>query len=114
MQYLLYTFELTSHALDHLEEFWQWMKEREPWFYDRLPMVRNSSWRVEHGEALVRVHHCVTFDDRAALAAYRAAIAGRGRNDPAWESRRAEQDLWYRITARTEQCSPPVGMGFDR
>lgn len=115
MLYLGYTFRATDHAQRHLTELWQWMQIREPWFYHGLQMVRSSSWRTEHvaeadGTRLL-IHHQVELDDESALVAYRRAIATKSQ-DPAWEARRVEQDLWYSIVARTIQSGPPVRMGF--
>ncbi|MBL1115242.1 hypothetical protein JK364_22995 [Streptomyces sp. 110] len=112
MIYLGYTFEPTDYALVHLDAFWGWMQEREPWFYRNLDMVRGTSWRVEKTRATVRIHHLVEFDNETALAEYRSVIAEKAQKDPAWEMRRVEQDVWYRITARTIQMSPPVRMGL--
>jgi len=111
MLFLTYTFEPTSYARDRPEEMWEWMQQRERWFYEGLVMVRGVTWSVE--TAPLRIHHFVEFDDEAALAAYRRALADKGR-DRAWEARRVEQDTWYTITGKTIQYSPPVGMGFRR
>ena len=55
----------------------------------------------------------VAFADERGLAAYRAALEAKGR-DQAWEQRRREQDLWYNIVARSVQTSPPATMTLPR
>jgi len=114
MLYLGYTFEPTDYALGRLDEFWNWMMKREPWFYRGLNMVRGTSWRVERNESSIRIHHLVEFDNAASLTEYRRALAVKGIEDPAWEARRVEQDTWYTIVARTAYASPPVRMGIQR
>ncbi|MFC8670189.1 hypothetical protein [Streptomyces sp. NPDC057199] len=109
---LTYTFEPTSYARERPEEMWEWMQQRELWFYEGLAMVRGVTWSVETAPIL-RIHHFVEFDDEAALAAYRRALADKG-CDRAWEARRVEQDTWYTITGKSIQYPPPVGIGFGR
>ncbi|MET7489820.1 hypothetical protein [Streptomyces sp. NPDC005538] len=110
--YLAYSFETTDHAHTHLADFWSWMADRNTWFYSGLDMVLATSWRIETrpgSPGSLLIHHEVAFADEAGLAAYRAALAARGR-DHAWEQRRREQDRWYRIVSRSAQVSPPVRM----
>jgi hypothetical protein len=112
MLYLGYTFTPTPHARAHEAEFWDWMQQREPWFYSGLAMVRGTSWTMEiSGPQAGSIHHLVAFDDDTALARYRRALHDRAA-DPAWEARRVEQDQWYTITARTVHRSLPVAMGL--
>ena len=111
--YLAYGFETTDHARTHLADFWSWMAERNLWFYSGLDMVLATSWRIETQSGSLLIHHEVAFADEAGLAAYRAALAARGR-DQAWERRRREQDRWYRIVSRSVQLSPPAPMALPR
>ncbi|RNF81154.1 hypothetical protein EEJ42_47075 [Streptomyces botrytidirepellens] len=107
MLYLVYTFEATEYARRRLPEFWEWMRDRNEWFYAGLGMVQGTGWRIETSSSLLLIHHEVAFADDSGLAEYRAALAARGR-DPAWEQRRLEQDRWYRIVRRGTHTSPPV------
>jgi hypothetical protein len=110
--YLGYTFVRTPYAREHEAEFWQWMRERELWFYAGLTMVRGWTWTIELiGDQADAIHHLVQFDGDPGLAAYRRVLHARAADDPAWEARRAEQDRWYTITARTVQRTLPAMMG---
>lgn len=111
--YLAYSFETTDHAHTHPADFWSWMADRNLWFYSGLDMVLSTSWRIEDQPGSLLIHHEVAFADETGLAAYRAALAARGR-DQAWEQRRCEQDRWYRIVARSVQISPPAPMTLPR
>ncbi|WP_405968949.1 hypothetical protein OG613_48570 (plasmid) [Streptomyces sp. NBC_00015] len=111
--YLAYSFETTDHAHTNPADFWSWMADRNTWFYSGLNMILATSWRVETQPGNLLIHHEVAFADESGLAAYRAALAARGR-DQAWEQRRREQDHWYRIVARSVQTSPPAAMAFPR
>ncbi|MFD6329214.1 hypothetical protein ACFWGI_06495 [Streptomyces niveus] len=105
--YLAYSFEITEHARTHLTGLWEWMVDRNAWFYDGLDMVLATSWRTETRPGSMLIHHEVAFADETGLAEYRAVLALRGR-DQAWEQRRRGQDRWYRIVARSVQHSPPI------
>ncbi|MFI6283032.1 hypothetical protein [Streptomyces sp. NPDC050988] len=111
--YLAYSFETTDHAHMYPADFWSWMADRNLWFYSGLDMVLATNWRIQIQPASLLIHHEVAFADETGLAAYRAALAAKGR-DPAWEQRRREQDLWYRIVARSVQTSPPAPMTLPR
>jgi hypothetical protein len=111
--YLGYIFAPTPYARAREAEFWEWMRLRQPWFYDGLGMVRETTWHREvTGPHAGSIHHLVGFDDDAGLARYRRALRDRAESDPAWEARRVEQDRWYVITARTVRRSLPVPMGL--
>ena len=112
MLYLGYTFEATEYAHGHLDVFWRWMEKREPWFYQDLEMVRCTMWHVETRDSALHIHHYVEFDDEQELAEYRTAIAEKSA-DPSWEERRLQQNVWYRIIARSIYYSPPVALGFQ-
>jgi hypothetical protein len=108
MIYLTYNLHLTPHARNNVDEFWNWVEEREPWFYDGLDMVQDTRW-LDFGS---EVQHLVVLTDEEALTSYREAIAEKGR-DPAWESRRTSQDLWYSIPGGSRiAADPPVRLGL--
>ncbi|MEU5193710.1 hypothetical protein AB0G86_06550 [Streptomyces scabiei] len=111
--YLAYSFDTTKHARSHLADFWSWMADRNRWFYSGLDMVLATNWRIETQPGSLLIHHEVAFADERGLAAYRAALEAKGR-DQAWEQRRREQDLWYSIVARSVQTSPPATMTLSR
>ncbi|MDQ1031551.1 hypothetical protein QF035_009133 [Streptomyces umbrinus] len=114
MLYLEYTFKPTEHAHAHQAEFWRWMSEREPWFYADFRMVRGTSWRMESSGTRPLIHHLVEFDDTNSIAEYRAAVAAKAKEDPLWEKKRMEQDLWYEIIGRSVQTSSLADLGFQR
>lgn len=110
--YLGYTFVRTPYAREHEEEFWQWMRERELWFYGGLTMVRGWTWTIELiSDQEDAIHYLFRFDGDPDLAAYRRVLHAHAVDDPAWEARRVEQDRWYIITARTVQRTLPAMMG---
>jgi hypothetical protein len=105
--YLVYDLHLTPHALGNREEFWAWVADREPWFFDGLGMVEGTWW-LDFGPV---VQHLVLFADESRLADYRAAVKLK-REDPAWEARRRTQDLWYTVpTGSRVATDPPVSLG---
>lgn len=112
MLYLVYTFEPTTHARTHPQEFWEWMRARVPWFYCDMPMVLDIAWRCEDfSDGRMLIHHEVSFAGERGMSEYRAVLAERGR-DRAWERRRREQDCWYRIVERSIHASPPVSLAL--
>lgn len=113
MRSLHYIFVPTAYAQDHQHSFWDWMTDREVWFYSGLTMVARTDWWIEaHGPHPGSIHHLVEFSDDGALAAYRRALATRA-DDPAWERKRREQDRWYRIDTRLVLGALPVRMGIS-
>lgn len=105
--YLVYDLHLTPHALANREEFWAWVAEREPWFFDGMLMVEGTWW-LDFGPV---VQHMVLFADEAGLASYHAAVEQK-RADPAWEARRATETLWYTTPAGARVAEdPPVSLG---
>jgi hypothetical protein len=110
--YLGYSFVPTAYAREREDEFWQWMRDRERWFYTGLAMVCGWTWTIEvAGENAGAIHHQVAFTGDTELTCYRRVLYQRAVDDPAWEARRTEQDRWYAITARTVQRTLPSMMG---
>lgn len=107
MLYLVYDLHLTPHARANQAEFWAWVADREPWFYDGLDMVEGTWW-LDFGAV---VQHLVLFTDEPALTRYRAAIE-RKKQDTAWEARRVSQNRWYTIPDGSRVAiDPPVSLG---
>ncbi|KML62345.1 hypothetical protein VL15_03755 [Burkholderia cepacia] len=97
MLHLVYTMQPTLNARRNLTAFWQWVKQREAWFYDGLDMAMNPQWRVQTiGPRVHALEHSISFADEAAWGTYRRAVAQRSR-DPEWERRRVEQDEWWEL-----------------
>lgn len=112
MFHLVYTFRPTPYAQENLNEFWNWMQEREKWFYDNLEMVQKTDWYVRTiGIDVHCIEHFVTFEDEAAWGEYRRAVKQKSR-DPRWESRRVEQERWYEILEARILTDSPVKMGL--
>lgn len=97
MLHLVYVMRPTAKARGDLPAFWRWVREREDWFYHRLDMARDPRWLVRTvGADVHALEHSISFADEAAWGAYRQEVHRRAQ-DPAWERRRVEQDLWWEI-----------------
>jgi uncharacterized protein YhbP (UPF0306 family) len=95
MLHLVYRFRLKQKATSNTAGFWQWVRERQPWFYGGLDMVIGTKWYVVTiGPDVHAVEHHVTFADEAAWGAYRKELSRRSHN-PEWEKRRIDQDEWW-------------------
>lgn len=97
MLHLVYVMRPTIKARGDLRAFWCWVREREDWFYDGLEMAHDPRWLVRTiGTEAHSLEHSVSFADEAAWGAYRKEVHRRSQ-DPEWERRRVEQDLWWEI-----------------
>jgi len=97
MLHLVYRFKLTPRARADLAAFWQWVRERQTWFYTGLDTVRQTRWYVVTiGPDVHAIEHWVSFADEAAWGTYRRQVAEQSRQ-PAWERRRASQDEWWEM-----------------
>ncbi|WP_327118593.1 pyridoxamine 5'-phosphate oxidase family protein [Nocardia sp. NBC_01730] len=97
MLHLVYRFRPTVKARADLAAFWQWIADRQLWFYADLDMVLGTRWyTVTIGDDVHCLEHHVTFADEAEWGRYRREISARSR-DPEWEKRRTGQDEWYEI-----------------
>lgn len=107
MLHLVYVLRPSAHARGDLRAFWEWIRCRQTWFYEGLDMVKDLRWFVRTiGVDVHALEHFVTFDDEAAWGAYRRALAARAQ-DPVWEQRRVEQDVWFDILEARILTDPP-------
>ncbi|MFE3448996.1 hypothetical protein ACFXJ8_08660 [Nonomuraea sp. NPDC059194] len=54
--YLVYRMRLSGRAARrNMKEFWTWLEDRERWFYQELPMVREVRWYYSDRRAPARV-----------------------------------------------------------
>lgn len=110
MLHLVYRFRPTAKARADLPTFWQWISNRQQWFYAGMDMVVDLRWyTVTIGPDVHCLEHHVTFPDEQAWGDYRAELARRS-EWPEWESRRTSQDEWFEIVdARilTDPALPP-------
>jgi hypothetical protein len=44
MIYLVYKMHLSEKSRRNMKEFWNWLENREKWFYKELPMVKGVHW----------------------------------------------------------------------
>jgi len=97
MLHLVYVMRPTIKARGDSRAFWRWVREREDWFYAGLEMAHDPRWLVRTiGTEAHSLEHSVSFADEAAWGAYRQEVHRRSQ-DPEWERRRVEQDLWWEI-----------------
>jgi hypothetical protein len=97
MLHLVYVLKPTTKARRDMKAFWNWLSEREAWFYAGLDMAVDPRFYVRTiGQDVHSLEHSISFEDEAAWGAYRSAVSARS-HDPAWEQRRVEQDDWWEI-----------------
>ena len=113
MIYLVYRMHLAPRARRNLKEFWAWLEERERWFYDDLPMVREVRWFYSVVGDVYTLENWASFDDEAAFGEYRRALANM-KQDDAWEAERVTQDDWWEFLDTRLVTDPPVAVGFRR
>lgn len=108
MLHLVYRFRPTTQARSDLAAFWQWISDRQEWFYAGLDMVVDLRWyTVTVGEDVHCVEHHVTFRDEKAWGLYRAELRRRSQC-PEWEDRRTSQEDWYEILDARLLTDPPI------
>jgi hypothetical protein len=113
MLYLVYRMRLTARARQDMKGFWAWLEERERWFYDDLPTVREVRWYYSVVGDVYVLENWAAFADEAAWGEYRAALA-RSKTDAAWEARRVSQDEWWEFLDTRLVTDPPVPVGLRR
>ena len=113
MIYLAYRRRLTDHARSDMEGFWAWAQRRERWFYDQLPMVRETRWYYTVVGDAYTLENRAGFDDVAAFGEYRNVVADL-KEDRSWETERVSQSAWWTHLDSTLLSDPPVQMGLDR
>lgn len=113
MIYLVYQMRLTSKARQDMQAFWSWMRQRETWFYEHLPMVEEVRWYYSLVGDVYTVESWSAFADEAAWGRYRAALSNL-KADRDWESQRTSQDEWWDFLGTRMVTDPPVDVGFRR
>ncbi|WP_433496477.1 hypothetical protein ACQP1K_15880 [Sphaerimonospora sp. CA-214678] len=113
MIYLVYRMKLSSRARRDMRAFWEWLEDRESWFYRDLPMVREVRWYYSVVGDVYVIENWAAFDDEAAWGEYRTALAGL-KADGGWEDRRVSQDDWWEFLDTRIVTDPPVRAGFRR
>ncbi|MCC5577317.1 MULTISPECIES: hypothetical protein [Microtetraspora] len=113
MIYLVYRMRLGSRARDDMRGFWNWLEDRESWFYRDLPMVREVRWYYSVVGDVYVVENWAAFDDEAAWGEYRSALATL-KADDAWETQRVSQNEWWDFLDTRIVTDLPVRVGFRR
>jgi len=111
--HLVYRMRLTSRARQDMKGFWAWLEQRERFFYDDLPMVKEVRWFYSVIGDVYVLENWATFDDEAAWGAYRTALAGL-KSDDSWERERVSQDEWWDFLDTRIVTDLPVPVGFKR
>lgn len=112
MIYLSYRRRLGDHARRDMAGFWRWAQEREQWFYQDLPMVRQTKWYYTVVGEAYTLENRAAFEDLAAFGKYRDALATM-KADPSWESQRTSQAEWWTHLDSVLLTDPPVPLGLD-
>lgn len=113
MIYLVYRMRMTEQSRRNQKEFWAWLEERERWFYQDLPMVREVRWYYSVIGDVYVLENWAAFDDEAAWGTYRKALSGL-KADTGWESERVSQDDWWEFLDTRIVTDCPVPVGFAR
>lgn len=113
MIYLHYRMKLSPRARQNMKEFWTWLEQRESWFYEDLPMVKEVQWFYSVVGDVYVIENIAAFDDEASFGEYRNALANL-KADDAWESTRVSQDDWWEFLDTRLTADPPVKVGFRR
>ncbi|GII86113.1 hypothetical protein Ssi03_41030 [Sphaerisporangium siamense] len=113
MIYLVYRMKLGPRARRDMRGFWQWLEDRESWFYRDLPMVREVRWYYSAIGDVYVIENWAAFDDEAGWGAYRAALAGL-KSDGDWETQRVSQDDWWEFLDTRIVTDLPVRVGIRR
>lgn len=113
MIYLVYKMHLAPRARQNMKAFWAWLEDREKWFYDDLPMVKEVRWYYSVIGDVYTIESWSAFEDEAAFGAYRAKLAEL-KSDEDWESERTSQDEWWEFLSTRLVTDPPAEIGFRR
>lgn len=113
MIYLVYRMRLCARARQDLAGFWQWLVERERWFYRDLPSVKQVRWYYSVIGEVYTLESWAAFEDEAGWGAYRAGLA-RLKADDSWERERVSQDEWWEFLDTRIVTDPPVQVGLHR
>ncbi|XBS67963.1 hypothetical protein ABK905_13740 [Acerihabitans sp. KWT182] len=97
MLHLMYLYKPTLKARRDLTRFWQWVSDRDKWFYGRLSMAQNKRWYIRTvGEDDYCLEHYVSFADSEALAEYCKSVVTLCESSE-WGKRYIEQEDWWDI-----------------
>lgn len=113
MIYLVYRMRLTETARRDMKAFWAWLEQRERFFYQDLPMVKEVRWYYSVVGDVYVLENWAAFDDEAAWGAYRSALAEL-KADAGWESERVSQETWWDFLDTRIVTDPPVPVGLSR
>ncbi len=113
MIYLRYRMRLSARAQRDMKGFWSWLEDRERFFYDDLPMVKEVRWFYSVVGDVYVIENWAAFEDEAGWGAYRAKLAEL-KSDGDWETERVSQDQWWEFLDTKIMTDPPVEIGFTR
>lgn len=113
MIYLRYRMKLSPRAQRDMKGFWAWLENRERFFYDDLPMVKEVRWFYSVVGDVYVVENWAAFEDEAGWGQYRATLATL-KSDDDWEAERVSQDEWWEFLDTKIMTDPPVEIGFRR
>lgn len=113
MIYLRYRMKLSARARQNMKSFWEWLEEREKWFYKDLPMVKEVRWFYSVIGDVYVLENMAAFEDEAAFGEYRKAL-GNLRSDESWEAERVTQEDWWEFLDTKLLGDPPVDVGFHK
>ena len=113
MIYLVYKMHLAERARRDLKGFWAWLEQREKWFYDDLPMVKEVRWYYSVIGDVYTIESWSAFEDEAAFGEYRNKLATL-KTDHDWEETRTSQEDWWEFLGTRLVTDPPVDVGFRR
>jgi hypothetical protein len=111
MIYYVNRMRLTEKARRDLKGFWQWLEQRERWFYRDLGMVRGVRWYQTQIGELYTLECWAAFDDLAGLGDYRKVLSSMKADDQ-WEAERTSQDDWWHFIDSRVVADPPCAVGF--
>lgn len=113
MIYLVYRMHLSAKARRDSKAFWSWLEERERWFYQDLPMVKEVRWYYSVIGDVYTLENWAALEDEAALGEYRKALTELRKNDT-WEAERVKQEDWWEFLDTRLVADPPADIGFKR
>jgi hypothetical protein len=113
MIYLVYKMHLSEKSRRNMKEFWNWLEDREKWFYQELPMVKGVRWYYSVIGDSYTIESWSAFEDEAGFGEYRKAL-GTLKKDEEWETERVSQDDWWEFISTRLVTDTPVEIGFER
>lgn len=113
MIYLVYRMSLSDKARRDQKSFWKWLENREKFFYQDLPMVKELRWYYSVIGDVYMLENWAAFEDEAAWGEYRKALIGL-KTDPMWEGERVSQEDWWDFVDTRIVTDTPVQVGFRR